>query len=292
MNKPTQKHIDRVRDELLKAGMTKYGLLKGESRHLPALIKQDEHIGGVVYGRTSDGSAMLIATDKRVLYLDHKLLSNKSDELTYDVVSGVSSNTQGSYAGVILHTRLGDYQIKYVNLTTARRFVRYIESKRIVPVQEPDVHMPSFAIEVSEKQAQLSQKARIFLISHEVAVLSVITPAGSPHGAVVYYAADKNNNIFIVTKNQTKKAQYINQNSRVALTIYDTASMSTLQAAAIAHVEQDPAICKKIYETILRPRFEGAHAEMPPIMYLPAGEYEVIACKITEYTFSDYKNQV
>lgn len=291
MNKPTQQHIDRVKNELLKAGMTKYGLLKGESRHLPSIIKKDEHIGGVVYGRVEGGSAMLVATDKRVIYLDHKLLSNKSDELTYDVVSGVSSNTQGSYSGVILHTRLGDYQVKYVNLKCASQFVRFIESKRIVEKPEPDIHMPSFAIELSSEHAKLSQKARVFLISHETAVLSVLAPDGYPHGAVVYYATDTNNNIFIVTKAQTKKAQFIAENPRVALTIYDTSRMATLQIAGHAEVETDPAICKKIYETILRPRFADGHAEMPPIMYLPAGEYEVIVVKVVRFTYSDYKNQ-
>ena len=296
MTKNNSAHIKRVNSELVKAGFTKYGLLKGESRHLPNLIHKDERIGGAVYGRAEHGSAMIVATDKRVLYLDHKILFNKSEEISYDAVSGVSCNIQTSYAGVVLHTRLGDFELKFVNLKCARRFVKYVEGRRIEqPSQSVSegvagVNMPSFSIEDGRDPAQFSQKARNFLISHDLGVISTIDNKGNPRGSAVYYATDKNNYIFIVTKNKTFKAQNILKNPRVAMTIFDTNSLQTLQLSGVASVERDPEICKRVYHDILRPRFEGAYKKLPPIMYMPAGEYEVIVVKAIEYKFSDYKN--
>lgn len=291
-------HGERVKKELVKAGVTKYGLLKGEARHLPVLIKEDEHIHGVVYGRTDNGSAMIVATDKRVLYLDHRVLFSKSDELSYDVVSGVSHNEQAGYAGIVLHTRLGDFRLKFVNLTCAKRFVKYIEKRQIVTEhkeklkekKKDEVLLPHFAVD-SNLQQEYSNRARIFLISHELGVLSTVAPNDVIQGAVVFYATDKNNLIYIVTKTRTNKAQNIIYHPLVAFTVYDSSSMQTLQIEGIARVESDPNITKKIYESILRPRFSESHAELSPVLHMPTGDFEVIVITTTRYRFADYKTQ-
>lgn len=294
----SSKHGERVKKELLKAGVTKYGLLKGEARHLPAIIKQGERIHGVVYGRTENGSAMIVATDKRVLYLDHRILFSKSDELSYDVVSGVSHNEQAGYAGIVLHTRLGDFRLRFVNLTCAKRFVKYIEQRQIITEQEEqikqkqkdEVLLPHYDVD-SKSQQKYSDQARIFLISHQTGVLSSVTPNDIVQGAVVYYATDKNNYIYIVTKTKTSKAQNIIYHPLVAFTVFDTSSMQTLQIEGIARVESDPNITKKVYESVLRPRFSESHTELPPVLHMPSGDYEVIVITTTKYRFTNYKTQ-
>lgn len=293
------KHGERVKNQLIKAGVTKYGLLKGEARHLPAIIKEDEHIHGVVYGRTKNGSAMIVATDKRVLYLDHRVLFSKSDELSYEVVSGVSHNEQAGYAGIVLHTRLGDFRLKFVNLTCAKRFVKYIEKRQIVTEhnkklneqKKDEILLPHFDIDSNLKQ-EFSNRARIFLVSHELGVLSTVAPNDVIQGAVVFYATDKNNLIYIVTKTRTNKAQNIIYHPLVAFTIYDSSSMQTLQIEGIARVESDKNITKNVYETILRPRFNGSHAELSPVLHMPSGDYEVIVITTSRYRFANYKNQI
>ncbi|MCA9342681.1 pyridoxamine 5'-phosphate oxidase family protein [Candidatus Saccharibacteria bacterium] len=288
-------HVKRIRKELINAGMTNYGLLKFETKHLPSLVHDNEHIGGVVYGLNDNGSAMIVATDLRVIYLDHKFLYHKNDELSYDIIGGVSINQQGGHSAVILHTRAGDFKLRYVNTKAAKRFVKFIEKRQIEKdiseKSEPDVKLPAFAMENGQNPVQLSQRARIFLVSHDIGVLSSIDGNGIPHGAVVYYASDSNNYLYVVTKQKTHKASNIQSNAKVAFTVFDTSSMQTIQLSGIAHIEQDQKIKEKIFHDILRPRFDGQHAEMPPIMYLPAGEYVVVCIKPTIYKFSDYKSQ-
>lgn len=294
-NKPNEEHVKRVRKELVDAGMTPYGLLKFETRHLPALIHEDEKIGGVVYGLNENGSAMIVATNLRVIYLDHKFLYHKNEELSYDIVGGVTKNEQGGRSGIVLHTRAGDFKLRYVNTKAAQRFVKYIESRQIekdnLKQNEPDVKTPTFSIEDGKDPVQLSQRARIFLVSHDIGVLSTVDENGTPFGSVVYYASDSNNYIYIVSKDKTQKVSRVQKNSRVSFTIFDSNSMQTLQMSGTAHVEENESIKEKIFHDILRPRFDGKHAEMPPIMYLPAGEYVVIAITPSVYKYSDYKSQ-
>lgn len=282
-------HVKRVRSELVKVGMTAYGLLKSETRHLPELIHPDERIGGVVYGRYEGGSGMIVATDQRVIFLDYKPFYRSVDEIKYDVISGVSVNKQDGSSGVVLHTRLGDYKLRFVNNKCAQHFMHFIEDKSLemTRADAPPKEKPQQATIAGN--AELSQPARMFLGGHEVGVFSTIDRDGNVHGSVVYYAADKNDNIYIVTKEKTKKAENLESYNQVALTIFDATTMQTLQISGHAHVEDDPKIQQFAQERILRPRFNEGHAQLPPVLYIPAGKYVVICIKPTSYTYNDYK---
>ncbi len=122
-------HKRRVENELRELGSTRRGLWRLSSRYLPHIIHPDERLGGVIYGRCDEGSVMLVATDKRVIFLDKKPLFINTDEITYDVVSGITSSRVGLVSTVVLHTRVRDYRIRTFNHDCARQFVAFIESR-------------------------------------------------------------------------------------------------------------------------------------------------------------------
>jgi hypothetical protein len=131
-------HEEQVKQRLLHLGVTRTGLLRSESRYLPHIIHPNETIGGVVYGRHPDGFAMLIATDRRVIFLDKKPLFVNEDEVTYDVVSGVKKSILGVTSSVTLHTKVKDYPIRTLNHRCAQSFVDYIEARRLEHGQRKD----------------------------------------------------------------------------------------------------------------------------------------------------------
>lgn len=122
-------HRRRVSDELRQAGVSRLGLLRMESRYLPQVIHPDEHIDGVVYGHSDEGSVMLVATDRRVIFLDKKPLFINKDQISYYVVTGVKFSHAGPGTTVILHTRIKDYTIHSLNQKAAEKFVKLIESR-------------------------------------------------------------------------------------------------------------------------------------------------------------------
>lgn len=122
-------HAERVMREIKELGASPYSFQRLEVKYLPHIIHPDEHITGVVYGRSKDGSSMLIATDKRVIYLDKKPFFVGEDEITYDIVSGISYGRSLFSSGIKLHTRIGDYEIHTFNKRCAENFVEYIESR-------------------------------------------------------------------------------------------------------------------------------------------------------------------
>lgn len=128
-NMHTLDHKKRVNKELKDLGASWFGMSNMESRYLPKIIHPDEHIGGIVYGHHAEGFAMLVATDRRVIFIDRKPLFENQDDITYDVISGVSFGHAGFGSTVTLHTRVKDYPIRTYNQKCAHTFVEYIESR-------------------------------------------------------------------------------------------------------------------------------------------------------------------
>ncbi len=117
----------QVVDELRACGFNPWGLIYSECRELPTLLRSDEHIRGAIYGHNESGRALLVATDERLVFIDKKPLFLKVEEITYDMITGLSFFQGGLSATVILHTRIGDYSIKTMNKPCAIHFRDYME---------------------------------------------------------------------------------------------------------------------------------------------------------------------
>lgn len=140
---PTTQQVQRIKDELKAAGVTFFGLSKFSSRFLPRILHESEHIKGAVYGRYGTGTGllgltegMLVATDLRIIFIDRKPGFENMDELTYDVVSGVQKCYAWPFSAITLHTRIGNYTLRYANPKCIDTFMRYVEEHRIeVPIR-------------------------------------------------------------------------------------------------------------------------------------------------------------
>ncbi len=135
-----ENHEQRIKNELKAAGVTSFGMKKFAIKYLPKVIHKNEHVKGIVYGRYNDNSGaalnegVLIATDLRVIFLDHKPGFTKKEEITYDVVSGVKI-TSALFSAVTLHTRLGDFTVRFANSKCAAIFVSYVEERRLETIK-------------------------------------------------------------------------------------------------------------------------------------------------------------
>lgn len=155
----------RVKRELLDAGVTLYGLAKSESRYLPKIIHDNEHIEAVIYGQHNSSSAMMAATDERIIYLDKKPMIELFDEVSYEVVSGIGFDIHLFLATVVLHTPVKNYDFKFVNLHCAEKFARHIERQRlerkqaqkteepVIEVLPPALESPRHPYELEEDMA-------------------------------------------------------------------------------------------------------------------------------------------
>lgn len=292
----SREHSERIKKELIAAGITLYGLSKLSINELPNIIHDNEHIGGIVYGQIGGGnSALLVATDHRIIYIDRRAIFSTIDELTYDVVSGVKSNSAGPFTSLVLHTKVNDYSLRYVNAKCARIFISYIEKMRLekgsydqatgrhTADQEARVlHQPN------DNAAEDNETALNFLKSNDMAVLSTIDRTGNVHGALVYYLSDQDNNIYVLTKSGTGKGRNVYAHSQVALTIHKEGTLQTLQLEGIADIETDQTVKDEVLQKIVKPRRFQGESHMPPVTKLHVGAYMVIRITPTVLKYRDY----
>lgn len=295
----------RIRQELIVAGVTSYGLRKPTIHNLPSVIHPDEHIKGVIYGWRDKNTATIVATDRRLIYMDHKPFFRINDEISYDFVSGISHNAQGRFSGVIIHTRAGDYNLRFVNTECAKIFVNYIESRGIEQlrnrsvgqIKKPSDDKPILTKSSGKKladqneimQKPITSEVRDFLIGHDVAVLSTTNRRGGVNGSVIYYILGEENYFYLVTKSQTEKALNIAINPSVALTIFDEQDRKTVQLEGVAQLITDSNEIKSVTAKLIKPRVYAGEVAWPPVSLLIAGEFVVICIKPSSMKFIDFK---
>ena len=282
----------RINSELRQSGVTSYGQHKLVTRSLPNIIRDDENIHGVVYGWSKNGFAMLVATNNRIIYLLRGLLTSSVDELGYDVVSGIRTKSQGVITVLVLHTRIGDYRLTNINNNCARIFIAYVET-RFEHLEENEENIdqsPPLQIQQTPKApVSVTPEAREFLIEHDLAVLSTKNQAGDIWGAVVYYLVNDQNEFFILTKSETRKAHNMLSDQHVSLTIYDQKTVQTLQLQGITEIETSKPKKEYVYEKITQARMFGQAPINSPVTKIHDGSYVVFQKIPTNLAFHDYK---
>lgn len=286
-------HRQRIIAELKAVGMTTYGTMKMETDRLPSIIHQDERIGGVVYGRTTGekiGSAMLVATDKRIIFLDVKPFFMTFDEVSYDVVAGIKDTNAGPFAGIILHTRVRDYGLRFVNKRCASIFVEYIESHIELNKQDEAKKVTNEVWKSStreQKRVNPDDNVQGLIQSQNEAIISSIDREGNVHGSVIHYVYI-DEQFYFVTKTQDAKVEHMTVHGQVALTIHETRSLQQIQISGLAEPETDKNTVSKVFRAINAPKeyTEGNH--LPPILNMKKGDFVVIRITPMSIKYHDY----
>ena len=277
---------DRITEELKAVGVTAYGRLKRPSRLLHTLLRDDEHIEAAAYGQGADGSAMLVATNKRVLFVEANLLYSSSDDFGYDVISGVNHQESPLFGSVTLFTKVHTYHLEYASRESAMRFVKLIED-RVAGAGDVKKDL-DLSYEEPERQvhyATLSDEARDFLHSQETMVVSTAARTGQVHSAVVYYTI-QDDVLYMLTKKETAKSHNLIAGKGAAVVVYDAATKRTAQLQTVAEIVGDPEVSEEVFTTIGAVMHGGV--ENLPIAQLDAGGYIVFALRPTEVKYHDY----
>ncbi|MBL8159276.1 pyridoxamine 5'-phosphate oxidase family protein [Candidatus Saccharibacteria bacterium] len=289
-------HTARITRELAKAGATRFGLYKFAGRYLPAILAEDEQIEAAVYGRYREGAGLislsegwLVATDRRVIFLDHKPFYTSMDEMGYDAVTGVKRTTAGWFSAITLHSKLGDYRIRYANRQCVNNFMQVIETKRLEKSKDGFFMQPQHTPSHHTMPAPIvSNEAIEFLRSHETAVLSTVGKNGEPHGAVIYYLVGQDHRLYMLTKAGTQKVHNIFAHHGVALTVFDKDKLQTVQLQGKAEIEGDQETKNWVFTHIVKPRQHSSGPSMPPVTSLQDGAFIVVRITPTSARYIDF----
>ncbi|MDQ5982428.1 MAG: Rv1155 class probable F420-dependent [Patescibacteria group bacterium] len=287
-------HKDRIKEELHRAGVTTLGRYRFSGMYLPEVIHEDEHIEAAIFGRHKElqgffgaVEGMLVATDKRVIFIDHRPGYTTMDEFTYDVISGVNITKAVYNASVTLYTKVSNYRLSYVGKESAKKFANYIEErleKRVAQVTESEQRAPPV------RETILSAEAVELLNKRDIGVLSTIERTGSLRGAAVYYVV-KDGYVYFMTKENTRKARNIVGNEHVAFTVFDDRRLETVQLAGMAERVTDNKTRMKVITSILRTRTYSDGSHLVPVIRMGAETNTLVyRIVVTDFDYTNFIN--
>lgn len=281
-----KEQAERVKKELIESGVTSYGLKKAESRYLPRIMHVDEHIEAVVYGQHNSSSAMMVATDQRVIYLDKKPLVSLMDEITYNAISGVEFDVHTLFSTLTLQSGVGNYTIRYANISCGQKFADFIE-KKITAIAGQRVTGSVVPVPINMQQENGGTWLS-FLETNHVGVLSSVDRTGNVRGTTVNYLV-RGGEIYILSKAGTQKVHNILMHNQVCLTVFNESKMQTLQLFGVASVLGDSEKSRDLIAEMIKPRTYGTEILPPPITRLNASSYVILQITPKSEEFIDYK---
>lgn len=85
--------FDEIKSQLSRLNSASTVLARKEIKELPNILWEDEHIRDAVQGVYNNRIGLLVATDRRLVFVDKGLMSLKVEDFQYDKISSIQYQT-------------------------------------------------------------------------------------------------------------------------------------------------------------------------------------------------------
>lgn len=159
--------LDQIQDQLKKLDGVSAFLAKKEIKELPNILWHDEEVKGLIQGFYSNGNGLLVGTNKRLIFINKKLLGGITvEDFPNDKISSIQYETGLMFGKITIFTSGNKAVIEQTDKKQARVFCdearERISNK---PAAQPAaVAQPAGQIDVAgqlEKLASLKEKGII-----------------------------------------------------------------------------------------------------------------------------------
>jgi hypothetical protein len=120
---------EHVRTALKRVGMYNRFFGQAEIRELCHILMPNEKIIGAVNGRYEGGLAMLVATDRRLLLIDKKMMFLNLEDIRYDMISQVEYSARLIDATTTVHTINTVLRFTSLRQAALRRLTTFMQEK-------------------------------------------------------------------------------------------------------------------------------------------------------------------
>ena len=133
--------LESVKAELAALGTANSLVVRREVRDLPKILWEDERILGALQGMYAGGNGLLVATDRRLLFVDKKLIGNrvKVEDFPYEKVSSIQYQLKILFAEVTIFATGNRAEITQISPKgQARTFCESVRARMTAgPSKEP-----------------------------------------------------------------------------------------------------------------------------------------------------------
>lgn len=150
--------LEEVQAQIEHLDGTSKVLGRKEIRELPSVLWEDEHIEQIVQGMYKDNLGVLVATNKRLVFVDKGFVRMRVEDFPYDRISSVEYRT-GILGGTITIYASGNKsEIKHVAKDQCQDFAGYVRARSTAPT--PHASAPAAAPAASSVD-QLERLAKL-----------------------------------------------------------------------------------------------------------------------------------
>jgi hypothetical protein len=141
-------------------GASKF-LGRREIKELPKILWEDEKVESIVQGKYNNNLGILIATNKRLVFVDKKLIGVRVEDFPYDKLTSIQYETGLVYGKISIFTSGNRANIEKVSpKNQVRDFAEYIRARITSKHEQPESNKGSQNDGMSqiEKLAELKEK--------------------------------------------------------------------------------------------------------------------------------------
>lgn len=125
----------QVKKELLAHGANKYMVNSLEAKALPKILHDSEKILAFIYGAYDHRFGMMVATDRRLIFLDSSWIGQRVDDIPYHMVASVEYDLGPLWGHVQVHARSKTYHFRLIKKNLVGHFAKVIE-RSIIDLDE------------------------------------------------------------------------------------------------------------------------------------------------------------
>jgi hypothetical protein len=134
----------RIDDQIRRLSLPSQLLGRRELRELPAILWDDEEVLDIVQGHYNRGTGILIATQKRLLFVDKGLIYGlKVEDFPLDKISSIQYQTGMLFGTITIFTSGNKAVIQNVDKTRARTFAEGVRARISAPKSAPPAAPPT-----------------------------------------------------------------------------------------------------------------------------------------------------
>jgi len=152
---PDAKEIENAIKSL--TGMEKL-LGRKEIKELPSILWEDELPEKIVQGLYNNGNGILVATNKRLIFVDKGVFSLKVEDFPYDKISSFQYSTGMLMGGIEIYASGNKAEIKSIAKDQVKPFCEYVRAR--ITKTSPHASMPQAPV-AATKDSVIDQLERL-----------------------------------------------------------------------------------------------------------------------------------
>lgn len=163
--------LDEITEQIkkLKPSNNKFYINLKEVKELPNILSKNEEVLDLVQGFYNKGNGLLVATNRRLVFIDKGLIFGlKVEDFPLDKISSIQYETGIIFAKIKIHTTSNVAEIDNVEKSTAREFAEFVREYISKP-KEPQNIIIQNSIEPSvlDQLEKLAKLKEIGVLSEE-----------------------------------------------------------------------------------------------------------------------------